>query len=101
MIHPFAALLASAQLAAQPDPHLLAVGGRNVPLQPRWPAGPRLRLLAPTHPDGTRAERRAAASPRVRPAPSTPQSRAWLARHRVAIAQARCAAREAREAARG
>lgn len=92
----FETLRALMEMGAVPDGRLLFARGRSVPpIDYEVPLLPRLSRMAPTHPDGSRAERRAAASPRVRPAPSTPASRAWLARHRAAVAMARCAAREA------
>lgn len=71
-----------------------------VPARGRYAGGPqpapRYFRPAKTHEDGPRAERRAQASPRVRPPSSTPELRAAAARGRVRVALAACAAREAR-----
>lgn len=101
MIDTFTTLIPRMFVTARPNARLLGARGRTVPVQKGRPvAGPRYAVVAPTHPDGNRAARRAAASPRLRPAPSTPESRAWLARHRAALAVARCAAREAARSAK-
>ena len=99
MIDTFRALIPQMFLAARPNARLPNAKGRSVPAQPRSQRprpGPYYSVIAPTHPDGSRAERRAVASKRVRPVPSSPESRAWLARHRAALAVLRCEAREAK-----
>jgi hypothetical protein len=102
VIDSFSTLIPQMFVNARPNARLLEARGRTVPVQERRKPRPEpfYHLVAPTHPEGSRAERRAAASPRLRPAPSTPESRAWLARHRAALAVLRCEAREAKRNAK-
>lgn len=95
------ALLAASLLRAVPSPLAPSRGRYAFPREDRA-HGRRLaraerpiRLLA-TDPAGPRAERRALASPSVRPPRLTLAERAAFARYRARVALAACAAREAR-----
>lgn len=101
MNHDVPALIAASLLSASPA-RGRAVPVRTVPMD-RWGnliSYPRYRAIAPTHADGPRADRRAEASPSVRPPLRlSPFQRAFVARHLSERALGMCRRRDAAQTA--